>query len=284
MPFYKKCSKLECVQKYGSEQHFGYFAQELIKKGDLVFACMPNECKYLNSNTGEMAIKKTKHDLLSLMQEKPYLNEFLKKYAYMIDDDTFSWPKDYGDKQEPCQCSYFNHSCVPNLGCDENDTNNRVAIRDIECGEEVTISYSFFDTESSLDPFEVCKCGAKEGKCSGRLRYDQYRNVDWQKEYYKYCTQYVRKRIDEINGAKWFSTRCFLKYYTNENERMELGLTSLENLDKNELVAVYGLGLTEKNMHYIRHNEKSTCVIEGNQVFTLDCVTANTELTLKFFK
>jgi hypothetical protein len=70
----------------------------------------------------------------------------------------------------------------------------------------------------------------------------------------------------------------------NENERMELGLTSLENLDKNELVAVYGLGLTEKNMHFIRHNEKSTCFIEGNQVFTLDCVIANTELTLKFFK
>ena len=60
-----------------------------------------------------------------------------------------------------------------------------VAIRDIEVGEELTYDYQFMDTEPSFYDGINCKCGTK--KCRGVLRFDQYRNVDWQKKYNKYC-------------------------------------------------------------------------------------------------
>jgi hypothetical protein len=30
-----------------------------------------------------------------------------------------------------------------------------------------------------------CKCGKR--KCKGILKFNEYRHIDWQKEYYQYC-------------------------------------------------------------------------------------------------
>ena len=187
MPFYKKCTKRECVQKYGSEQgsQQGYFADESIKIGELVYECDPIQCDYLNDD-GRKVIEKTKEETLQLCQEQPHLKDFIQKYAFMIEDDLFTWPRGYMEQKTVCQCLFLNHSCEPNLGHGNNDTNKKIAIRDIEPGEELTIHYTYFDTENSLDTGIFCKCGSKT--CVGLLKYDEYRNIDWQQKFYSYTS------------------------------------------------------------------------------------------------
>ena len=92
----------------------------------------------------------------------------------------------------------------------------------------------------------------------------------------------MRRKIDMLN-TKWYSTNCFIKYYSKNGERKETGLTCLSKLDKNELVATFPLNKTIKpDMHFIRHNEIPTCYLEKHKVFTLHQVEALTELTLNF--
>jgi hypothetical protein len=94
----------------------------------------------------------------------------------------------------------------------------------------------------------------------------------------------VQRKIDELE-TKWFSTHCFLKYYAknaNDKEKTVLGLTSLDKIDKNELVAVYSTSDIKPESHYLRHSENPTCYLDGNEVFTINKVEPFTELTLKF--
>ena len=87
----------------------------------------------------------------------------------------------------------------------------------------------------------------------------------------------MQRKVDELQ-TKWFSTHCYLKYYGNE-----LGLTSLDKIGKNELVAVYLSAEDVKpESHYLRHSENPTCYLVNNEVFTLVAVEPSTELTLKF--
>jgi hypothetical protein len=86
------------------------------------------------------------------------------------------------------------------------------------------------DTEASHYTGIQCKCGS--AKCRGVLKFDHYRNVDWQKKYYKYSGAYVKRKIDELN-TKWYSSSCFLKYYKNDdNQTRCLGLTTLQKIGK----------------------------------------------------
>ena len=86
-----------------------------------------------------------------------------------------------------------------------------------------------------------------------------------------YKGNFVQRKIDELQ-TKWFSTHCYLKYYSDE-----LGLTSLDRIEKNELVAVYS-----SKDHYLRNSQTPTCYLDGNEVYTLCTVESDTELTLKF--
>jgi SET domain-containing protein len=57
------------------------------------------------------------------------------------------------------QGNYGNHSCDPNTD------KNRVALRDIDAGEELTADYAQFSTK---DWEMTCNCGAKN--CKGIVR------------------------------------------------------------------------------------------------------------------
>lgn len=148
-----------------------------------------------------------------------------------------------------------------------------VAIRDIEIGEELCYDYQCMDTEASFYDGLDCVCGSF--KCRGKLRFDQYRNVDWQLAYYKYSGAYVKRKIDELK-TKWYSSRCYLKYYGDE-----LGLTSLRKIRKDDLVAIFS-GEVKPSEHNIRQSEKPTCYLEGNEVYAADFYEPGTELTLNF--
>ena len=99
---------------------------------------------------------------------------------------------------------FFNHSCDPTCGFAAIDSALVVAIRDIEVGEELTYDYQFMDTEPSFYDGINCRCGTK--KCRGVLRFDQYRNVDWQKKYYKYCGKYKIQCLELSYGSRFSST------------------------------------------------------------------------------
>jgi len=90
---------------------------------------------------------------------------------------------------------------------------------------------------------------------------------------------FVQRKIDELNN-KWFSTHCYLKHYSSD--RKSLGLTSLNKIEKNELVAVYSTKQISPQDHFIRPSQTPTCYLDGNDVYTIDNVEPNTELTLKF--
>ena len=80
------------------------------------------------------------------------------QYAYPLDEEVFIlWADD------PLAWSPQNHSCDPNC---QYDGLNIVALRDIGAGEELTLDYAHFCSETS-EPFQ-CHCGA--ANCRGFVR------------------------------------------------------------------------------------------------------------------
>ena len=144
MTFYKECVKQDASKKYGFYQN-GLFAKEFIKKGENVFKCEENECDYRNHGKYEKGM--TQKELLTIND-----NQDIGKYSFMVDDDTFLLPKNYVEKEKTfsCFCYLFNHSCEPNIGYGDLEMTTHVAIRDINIGDELTISYQYFSTENSF--------------------------------------------------------------------------------------------------------------------------------------
>jgi hypothetical protein len=116
------------------------------------------------------------------------------------------------------------------------------------------------------------------------LKFNDYRNVDWQIANYDHCSLFVKRKINELE-SRWFSSLCYLKYYPNDkNEGKELGLTARTKIRRDELVAVYADETVKPNKddHYIRHMNDPNCYLSKNKVFAFDDVEAGTELTLRF--
>ena len=84
-------------------------------------------------------------------------------------------------------------------------------------------------------------------------------------------------------STKWYSSNCFVKFYSNSDGGREKGLTCLKNLDKNELVATFSCEQTiSPEMHFIRQNDMPTCYLEKTQVFTKFKLEPLKELTLNY--
>ncbi len=74
-----------------------------------------------------------------------------RRYAYPLSEEVFAlWDAD------PARWAPQNHSCEPNTAFDGLDL---VAVRDVACGEELTVDYASFLNDAS-EPFE-CACGAR---------------------------------------------------------------------------------------------------------------------------
>jgi len=85
---------------------------------------------------------------------------------------------------------YVNHSCDPNFL-------NRMAWRDIEADEELTVDYAIFQ------PFpkyllEPCNCGASI--CRGKVTGDDWKLPEIQKRYRGYFTPHIERLIRESNS------------------------------------------------------------------------------------
>lgn len=264
---------VDVSSKYGFEQ-LGYLAARDIKKGEDIYACTLN-CAFHDP------VQLTRKELDEKSKQYPDHALFLQRYCYIIDHDLFNTIKNFQNKKLECNCPLLNHSCEPN--CANYFKNNAwtfVALRDIKAGEEITWDYQTYECEFSNNAELLCKCGSK--KCKGLLKYDYYRNIDWINTYYKYCSPFMQKRIDELR-TKWYSSNCHVKRY---NQKTELGLTALKAIEKDELIAVYRdtNDINEKS-HFIRHNENPTCYLgDDGKVYALNNIEPDTELTLKFQK
>ncbi len=76
-----------------------------------------------------------------------------------------------------------------------------------------------------------------------------------------------------------------MKYYDDENNgNRTLGLTALEKIEKDEMVAVFSdCKLISADTHYIRHSSQPTCYVLGNgEVYASGALEQSSELTLDF--
>lgn len=286
MVFFKTVEVKDAQAKYGFS-HKGVFAKEPIKRGEAIFTCDLSICDYLKIENIQSG--KTREETFAIFKQIAHAQDFIHKYSYMVDDDLYDWPKDLLGQTLHEDCMFFNHSCDPNTGFNALDSSVVIAIRDIDEGEELCYDYQCMDTEASLYDGLQCRCGSF--KCRGTLSFDQYRNVDWQNAFYDYSGAYVKRKIDELK-TKWYSSRCFLKYYkmaeknnNNSGEDKELGLTTFRKIGKDDLVAIFSDANNIKpSAHNIRNSTNPTCYLIGNRVYASKAYEPDTELTIDYSK
>jgi hypothetical protein len=182
----KSLSIHDVTNKYGFN-NLGIFCDEpIIKRGEIVWKCDSNKCDYIKSR--HLKLSKKRQELVDMIENDSNLKEFIHRHVDMRDDDAYDIPSliDYSNDMNVCNCGIFNHSCEPNLGFKNGSNNCFQALKDINLGEELTFDYQFQYLEPAAAFLNIknCKCGMRE--CRGALNFDQYRNVDWQKRYYKY--------------------------------------------------------------------------------------------------
>jgi SET domain-containing protein len=193
MPFLKKFEIRDLSSKYG-DNHRGIVALEPIHAGEPVFRCDDLSCNY--DITEDSPNKLTRAEVLALIEAQPEAADYIRYYTYMVDDDLFNVPRHYKTQTVTEECVLFNHSCDANCGFSEKDLLNIVAIRDIAVGEELTEHYGCFDSEASFWKGLMCMCGAKN--CVGELKFNFWRDENWQKKYAQYTSAYIQRKIDNL--------------------------------------------------------------------------------------
>ncbi|CAF2163665.1 unnamed protein product [Rotaria magnacalcarata] len=193
MPFLKKMESRDLSSKYGQE-HRGIVALEPIQAGEAIFTCDLSICNYyrLEDPTNKM----TKSDVTALMKANPESADYLRYYTYMLDDDLFDVPRNYKTREITEDCLLFNHSCDPNCGFGGEEEELVVAMRDIAEGEELTYHYGLMDSENSFWVGLICRCGAKI--CNGELKFDWWRDPNWQEKYEKYAGAHIKRKIKKL--------------------------------------------------------------------------------------
>jgi SET domain-containing protein len=193
MPFLKKLEVRNLASKYGQNQ-FGIIALEPIQRGELVLECDLSGCNYYPPE--DTRNKMTRAEVLALIEKYPEASDFIRSYTYMINDDLFNVPRNYATQKVTDECVFFNHSCDPNCGFATDDEFTVMAIRNIDIGEELTYHYGCLDSETTLSTDFICKCGAKN--CVGKLKYDFWRDPEWQKKYEQYSGDYIKQKIRKL--------------------------------------------------------------------------------------
>lgn len=143
------------------------------------------------------------------------------------------------------------------------------------------------ETEPSF--YYGMKCLCRSERCKKILRFDSYRDIDWQHDNYRYCNGYVKSRIDDLK-TRWFSKRCYLRrdksIITEEYKAGKLVLSTLETVRKDELVAKFNQDdAVKENSHYIQHSETPNCYLtQEREVRAIADLNPETDLTLDFYK
>ncbi len=145
----------------------GVFAQELIRKGEIV------------------AIK---GGYIFDSKEYEKLDEPARHYCLQIEDNFFLGSRTKEEIED--NALFINHSCDPNVGFDGQIT--YVALRDIKAGEELCHDYAMCFTGRNLE-FE-CNCGLKN--CRGKVTDNDWKLKELQERYGNHFALFILRKIN----------------------------------------------------------------------------------------
>jgi SET domain-containing protein len=149
----------------------GMVAREPVKKGEVV--CIVGGMVMTDS---EFAAFQATHSLYSFIQidESLYLVEDLEGAEFVY--------------------ASMNHSCDSSAWMQDEVT--LAARRDIETGEEVTVDYALFTTQSNWMLDTRCRCGSPY--CRRIVTGDDWRREDVQERYRGHFSPFINRRIQRL--------------------------------------------------------------------------------------
>src|SRR5687767_3913264 len=151
----------------------GMFAREPIKKGEVV--CIVGGMVMTDS---EFAAFQATHSFYNSIQ--------IDDHLHLVEDPEVTRFSD----------GYMNHSCDSSAWMADEVT--LVARRDIEAGEEVTVDYALFTTQSNWMLDRRCRCGSPH--CRRIITGDDWRRKDVQERYRAHFSPFINRRIELIEG------------------------------------------------------------------------------------
>jgi uncharacterized protein len=149
----------------------GMFARELIKKGEVV--CIVGGMVMTDS---EFAAFQATHSLYNSIQ--------IDKNLHLVEDPQITR---YSDGS-------MNHSCDSSAWMVDEVT--LVARRDIGAGEEVTVDYALFTTQSNWMLDNRCHCSSPY--CRRMITGDDWRREDVQERYRNHFSPFINRRIERL--------------------------------------------------------------------------------------
>ena len=147
---------------------YGMFAREPIKTGETV--CMVGGRVMTDS---EFAAFQATHSLYNSIQ--------IDDHLHLVEDPEITQSLD----------GSMNHSCDSSAWMDDEVT--LVARRDIESGEEVTVDYALFTTQSNWMLDNRCHC--RSPHCRRIVTGDDWRRKEVQERYRNHFSPFINRRI-----------------------------------------------------------------------------------------
>lgn len=148
----------------------GMFAREPFKKGEVV--CIVGGRAMTDA---EFAAFQATHSFYNCIQ--------IDENLHLVEDPEITRSLD----------GSMNHSCDANAWMEDEAT--LVSRRDIEAGEEVTVDYALFTTQSNWMLDNRCHCGSPH--CRRVITGDDWQRADVQERYRHHFSPFINRRIDE---------------------------------------------------------------------------------------
>jgi hypothetical protein len=147
----------------------GMFALEPIQKGETV--CIVGGMVMTDS---EFAAFQATHSFYNSIQ--------IDDHLHLVEDPEITRSVD----------GSMNHSCDSSAWMEDEVT--LVARRDIDAGEEVTVDYALFTTQSNWMLDNRCHCGSPD--CRRVITGDDWRRKDVQERYRNHFSPFINRRIE----------------------------------------------------------------------------------------
>lgn len=148
----------------------GVFASQPIQKGEVVIIIGGRVM-----TDSEFESFQATHSLYNFIQ--------IAKKRYLVEDPAITQSLE----------GWMNHSCDSNTWMEDEVT--LVARRDIESGEEVTVDYALFTTQSNWIMDNRCHCGSPH--CRRVITGDDWMRKDVQERYRHHFSPFINRRIEK---------------------------------------------------------------------------------------
>ena len=149
----------------------GMFALEPIRKGEIV--CRMGGTVMTESEFAEFQSIRSFYSFVQIAEN-----------LYLVEDIETTGSRD----------ASMNHSCDSSTWMDDEST--LVARRDIEPGEEVTVDYALFTTQSNWMLDTRCRCGSLH--CRRIITGDDWLREDVQERYQGHFSPFINRRIERM--------------------------------------------------------------------------------------